>query len=100
MRGYNDPRFTAPSDAFDAWLSESAAMDGPARAKRLTHWESAPAARLSHPKAEHLLPLMVAAGASANPGRKIYSANKSSKPPSPAFSSIKKYNPHPEPVEG
>lgn len=73
MRGYNDPRFTAPSDAFDAWLSESAAMDGPARAKRLTQWESAPAARLSHPTAEHLLPLMVAAGASANPGRKIYS---------------------------
>jgi len=26
-------------------------------------WESAPAARLAHPREEHLLPLMVAAGA-------------------------------------
>jgi len=73
MRGYNDPNFTAPSQAFDAWLSETAALDGPARARRLTQWESAPGARLSHPAAEHLLPLMVAAGASENPGRKIYS---------------------------
>jgi aromatic ring-opening dioxygenase catalytic subunit (LigB family) len=73
MRGYNDPRFTAPSEAFDAWLSESAALPGPARAERLTQWENAPAARLSHPAAEHLLPLMVAAGASESPGRKIYS---------------------------
>jgi aromatic ring-opening dioxygenase catalytic subunit (LigB family) len=73
MRGYNDPAFTAPSQAFDAWLSETAALDGPARARRLTLWESAPGAHLSHPAAEHLLPLMVAAGASENPGRKIYS---------------------------
>jgi len=72
MRGYGDPRFTAPSEAFDTWLTESLALEGLARARRLEHWEEAPAARLSHPKAEHLLPLMVAAGASDAPGERIY----------------------------
>ena len=73
MRGYGDPRFTAPSQAFDAWLGEAIAQDGPARAEALAHWESAPAARLSHPEAEHLLPLMVAAGAAEGPGERVYS---------------------------
>lgn len=73
MRGYGDPRFTAPSEAFDAWLTQAAAQTGPARAEELAHWETAPAARLSHPEAEHLLPLMVAAGASEGTGERVYS---------------------------
>lgn len=73
MRGYGDPCFTAPSEAFDAWLTEAAAQIGPARAEELAHWEAAPAARLSHPNAEHLLPLMVAAGASEGRGERVYS---------------------------
>ncbi len=73
MRGYGDPRFTAPSQAFDAWLTETLAKEGPARAAALKEWEAAPAARLSHPEAEHLLPLMVAAGAAAGPGTRQYS---------------------------
>ncbi|MCQ8277256.1 dioxygenase [Acetobacteraceae bacterium KSS8] len=73
MRGYGDPRFTAPSEAFDAWLTEAAEQAGPARADHLARWESAPAARLSHPEAEHLLPLMVAAGASEQAGERVYS---------------------------
>ena len=73
MRGYGDPRFTAPSEAFDAWLTQAAAQTGAARAEELAHWESAPAARLSHPQAEHLLPLMVAAGASEGTGERVYS---------------------------
>jgi aromatic ring-opening dioxygenase catalytic subunit (LigB family) len=72
MRGYGDPQFTAPSEQFDAWLTASVALPGPARRERLQSWESAPAARLSHPEAEHLLPLMVAAGASEGPGEKVY----------------------------
>ncbi len=72
MRGYGDPHFTAPSEQFDAWLTDSLAMPGPARRERLKSWESAPAARLSHPEAEHLFPLMVAAGASEGPGEKVY----------------------------
>lgn len=73
MRGYGDPHFTEPSQAFDTWLTDAIVLDGPARADALEDWEAAPAARLSHPEAEHLLPLMVAAGAARGPGRRIYS---------------------------
>lgn len=72
MQGYGNPRFTAPSQAFDAWLSDAVAQEGPERARRLINWETAPAARLSHPRAEHFLPLMVAAGASEAPGMHVY----------------------------
>lgn len=73
MRGYNDPRFTIPSEQFDAWLTESLALPGPARDERLKSWDQAPAARLSHPEAEHFIPVMIAAGAAAGPAEKIYS---------------------------
>lgn len=52
----------APSVAFDAWLQE-ALPSAPGRSERLQAWAQAPAARLAHPREEHLLPLMVAAGA-------------------------------------
>lgn len=73
MRGYGDPRFTRPSQDFDQWLAQSVAMDALARAERLSAWEAAPAGRLSHPREEHLLPLMVAAGASQARGEQVYS---------------------------
>jgi aromatic ring-opening dioxygenase catalytic subunit (LigB family) len=73
MRGYGDPRFTAPSDLFDHWLSEAVQHGGAERIAQLSRWESAPAARLSHPREEHLLPLMVAAGAADGPGEKVFS---------------------------
>ncbi len=50
------------SAAFDAWLQQAVA-DAPGRDARLQAWAQAPAARLAHPREEHLLPLMVAAGA-------------------------------------
>lgn len=73
MRGYNDPRFTVPSEQFDAWLTESLALSGADRDDRLLSWEKAPSARLSHPAAEHLMPVMIAAGAATGPGERIYS---------------------------
>jgi aromatic ring-opening dioxygenase catalytic subunit (LigB family) len=73
MRGYGDPRFTAPSTAFDVWLTGAVTSDARTRAKQLTDWEQAPAARQSHPREEHLIPLMVAAGAAAGSGQQIYS---------------------------
>jgi aromatic ring-opening dioxygenase catalytic subunit (LigB family) len=73
MRGYGDSRSTKPSQAFDDWLAESVAMDGAARAERLTRWAEAPSGRFSHPQEEHLLPLMVAAGAAQGAGEQIYS---------------------------
>uniref|UniRef100_A0A7C1P1Q4 Dioxygenase n=1 Tax=Agrobacterium albertimagni TaxID=147266 RepID=A0A7C1P1Q4_9HYPH len=72
MRGYNDPRFTVPSEQFDAWLTESLALQGSDRDERLNSREQAPAARLAHPDAEHLLPVMIAAGAATGSGKKIY----------------------------
>jgi aromatic ring-opening dioxygenase catalytic subunit (LigB family) len=63
----NDPRATAASEAFDSWLGEAVcAPDAAERDRRLIAWESAPAARLCHPQEEHLIPLMVAAGAAGS----------------------------------
>lgn len=73
MRAYGDPRFSEPSAAFDQWLTAAALSPAPKRAAALRHWAEAPAGRLSHPREEHLLPLMVAAGASTGPGERIYS---------------------------
>lgn len=76
MRGYGDPAFGPVSDRFDAWLGEAVAAPDEERERRLRAWDSAPEARASHPPGgeEHLIPLMVAAGAAdGNPGRKVYS---------------------------
>ncbi|TNE63820.1 MAG: dioxygenase [Alphaproteobacteria bacterium] len=52
------------SVAFDGWLVDTVALpDRDARDRQLVAWESAPGARACHPRAEHLIPLMVAAGA-------------------------------------
>lgn len=47
------------SGAFDDWLQQAVQGDRNA----LTQWADAPNARLCHPREEHLLPLMVVAGA-------------------------------------
>ncbi len=62
MRGFG-PQGLADSQRFDTWLSETATLEAEARNARLTHWAEAPAARSAHPREEHLLPMMVAAGA-------------------------------------
>jgi aromatic ring-opening dioxygenase catalytic subunit (LigB family) len=52
------------SIAFDDWLAETATTpDVEKRSTRLIDWEKAPNARACHPREEHLIPLMVAAGA-------------------------------------
>jgi aromatic ring-opening dioxygenase catalytic subunit (LigB family) len=72
LRALGDPRLAAPSDAFDAWLDAAASSSAQERETALTNWEAAPAARIAHPRHEHLLPLMVAAGASQSSGKRIY----------------------------
>src|SRR5471032_50092 len=58
------PAARAPSAAFDGWLESTLAIaDAAQRSNTLAKWSSAPAARLAHPREEHLLPLMVALGA-------------------------------------
>lgn len=49
---------------FDAWLTDAVSdADPDQRNARLADWENGPYARFAHPREEHLIPLMVAAGA-------------------------------------
>ena len=52
------------AEAFDAWL-RAAMIDGATRDDALLRWEDAPHARVAQPHEDHLLPLMVAAGAAS-----------------------------------
>jgi aromatic ring-opening dioxygenase catalytic subunit (LigB family) len=72
LRAMGDPRAAEPSRQFDEWLTAAAAEAPAERAAQLAQWADAPYARLCHPREEHLLPLMVAAGASREPGRHDY----------------------------
>jgi aromatic ring-opening dioxygenase catalytic subunit (LigB family) len=63
LRAFGDPSARPVSEAFDAWLRASLALDAGARDARLVDWANAPSARRAHPREEHLLPLMVVAGA-------------------------------------
>jgi aromatic ring-opening dioxygenase catalytic subunit (LigB family) len=56
----------APSAQFDAWLQQAMALPPAERSQALTDWGQAPAARAAHPRADHLIPLMVALGAAEN----------------------------------
>ena len=51
---------------FNRWLVETCLAEQDERNDLLEHWEDAPAARLTHPREDHLIPLMVAAGAGAS----------------------------------
>lgn len=66
MRGFGAPQADAEAQAFDAWLRETIALPRAERDQRLAAWEQAPSARRVHPREEHLLPLMVVAGAAGD----------------------------------
>ena len=58
------PRGADASRRFDAWLTDTICGSAPERrTQKLIDWAQAPAARLSHPREDHLIPLMVAVGA-------------------------------------
>ena len=75
MRGYGKPAFGPVSDRFDDWLAETVAIADPdARAAALARWADHPDGRASHPREEHLLPLMVVSGSGgASRGRRVFS---------------------------
>lgn len=68
MRAFGDARYTAPSEIFDAWLTETVESAGLERTAALANWSDAPHALDCHPRGhqEHLIPLMVAAGAAGD----------------------------------
>jgi aromatic ring-opening dioxygenase catalytic subunit (LigB family) len=73
LRGYFQPETRKRARAFDAWLTRAAESSSPERTALLTDWRKAPFAVFSHPREEHLIPLMVAAGAASDaPGRRIF----------------------------
>jgi aromatic ring-opening dioxygenase catalytic subunit (LigB family) len=71
LRAYGHAEAGEASIAFDDWLA-GAVAEPAGRGERLAGWVNAPAARFAHPREEHLLPLMVAAGASDGPGSRVY----------------------------
>jgi len=77
-----DPRVIAGAEQFDTALT--AALLDPVPAARdacLVRWKDMPAALAVHPRAEHLLPLMVVAGAAGNDqGRRSWTGPVFGKP--------------------
>ena len=64
MRGFGSTSSRGVSQQFGKWLAETVEeSDISIRDKRLIEWEKAPAARQAHPREDHLLPLMLVAGA-------------------------------------
>lgn len=74
MQGFGRPESMALSQAFERYLYDAITQPNAAmRLEKLKHWETAPAARLVHPREDHLLPLMVAAGAAGeDAGRRLF----------------------------
>lgn len=64
------------SEMFEAWLTGAVMSEPLARKEHLLHWTEAPGARLAHPREDHLIPLMVAAGAAGkDEGKRIFLDN-------------------------
>jgi aromatic ring-opening dioxygenase catalytic subunit (LigB family) len=63
LRAFRDPRSQPIAETFDQWLRDAATRAPAERDRALANWSIAPAAREAHPREEHLIPLMVIAGA-------------------------------------
>jgi aromatic ring-opening dioxygenase catalytic subunit (LigB family) len=73
LRGYFKPETQERARAFDAWLTRAAESPAQERDPLLTGWREAPFAAYSHPREEHLIPLLVAAGAGGQAqGKRIF----------------------------
>jgi len=76
MQAFQGGGARVESEQFDTWLSAACQLPPPERRQALLDWAQAPSALNAHPREEHLLPLMVVAGAAMNePGRHIYRDN-------------------------
>ena len=96
LRGYYRPETPDRARAFDAWLTRAVESPSPERDRLLTAWREAPFAAYTHPREEHLLPLMVASGAGGEAaGRRIFTGE----PMSAAISAFRfDGEPIPQPV--
>jgi aromatic ring-opening dioxygenase catalytic subunit (LigB family) len=73
LRGYFQPETRERARAFDGWLTKAVESPAAERDALLTGWRTAPFAAYAHPREEHLIPLLVAAGAGGDaPGKCIF----------------------------
>jgi aromatic ring-opening dioxygenase catalytic subunit (LigB family) len=73
LRGYFKAETAERARAFDAWLTAAVESPEVERDALLTAWREGPFAAYAHPREEHLIPLMVAAGAGGGaPGSRIF----------------------------
>jgi aromatic ring-opening dioxygenase catalytic subunit (LigB family) len=73
LGGYLQPQTRGRARVFDNWLTHAIESPAPERAELLANWREAPLASYAHPREEHLIPLMVAAGAGGDaPGKRIF----------------------------
>jgi aromatic ring-opening dioxygenase catalytic subunit (LigB family) len=74
MRGFGNPASTQVAHAFEHYLNDAVTQpDAAVRNQMLVGWRQAPHARLAHPREDHLIPLMVVAGAAGSDrGERIF----------------------------
>lgn len=73
LRAYFRPEIAERARAFDAWLTKAVESPASQRNAQLAAWRNAPFAAYAHPREEHLIPLMVAAGAGGiPPGERVF----------------------------
>jgi len=74
MRGFGRDESGIVAETFEYYLGSAISQpDWKVRNDMLVHWENGAAARLAHPREDHLVPLMVVAGAAAeDPGRRVF----------------------------
>ncbi len=74
LRAYMRPETLEASRAFDQWLTQAIESPATRRDQLLADWRQAPNGPFAHPREEHLIPLLVAAGAGGHaPGHRIFS---------------------------
>lgn len=74
MQGFRRTESTPIAEAFEAYLNTAIGQaEANTRNQMLVRWDTAPGARLAHPREDHLLPLMVIAGAAgADVGKTVF----------------------------
>ncbi|MDX1803486.1 MAG: class III extradiol ring-cleavage dioxygenase [Alcanivorax sp.] len=75
LMGRGGPQAGPANLAFEQWLQDTCcdpALAIDEREQRLTDWQQAPHARFCHPREEHLLPLLVCAGAAGRPAARVF----------------------------
>jgi len=73
LRAYFGSETRERARAFDEWLTKAVELPAAERAERLIEWRKAPFSTFAHPREEHLIPLMMAAGAGGKaPGKRVF----------------------------